>query len=108
MSRRQSPASKAKRKSRYPSVDAIRKRPFPTGALSSAWRLRDQEINLLSPVDWVGQQHAIARNRALSGLALGYVPEGEPDFGLAEPAPVVAGTDPADRGSEATNRRFPS
>jgi heptosyltransferase-1 len=26
--------------------------------------------------------HAIARNRALSGLALGYTPEGPPDFGL--------------------------
>jgi hypothetical protein len=68
MSRRQSPASKAKRKSRYPSVDAIRKRPFPTGALSSAWRLRDQEINLLSPVDWVGQQHAIAQEPEPAGL----------------------------------------
>jgi heptosyltransferase-1 len=27
-------------------------------------------------------QHAIARNRALTGCALGYVPEGGPDFGL--------------------------
>jgi len=27
-------------------------------------------------------QHAIARNRALTGLALGYAPEGAPDFGL--------------------------
>jgi heptosyltransferase-1 len=27
-------------------------------------------------------QHAIARNRALTGLALGYTPQGEPDFGL--------------------------
>jgi heptosyltransferase-1 len=27
-------------------------------------------------------QHAIARNRALTGEALGYVPEGPPDFGL--------------------------
>lgn len=27
-------------------------------------------------------QHAIARNRALTGLALGYTPEGPPDFGL--------------------------
>src|SRR5262245_19372164 len=26
--------------------------------------------------------HAIARNRALTGLALGYTPEGPPDFGL--------------------------
>jgi heptosyltransferase-1 len=26
--------------------------------------------------------HAIARNRALTGLALGYEPEGEPDYGL--------------------------
>jgi heptosyltransferase-1 len=27
-------------------------------------------------------QHAIARNRALTGLALGYTPEGAPDYGL--------------------------
>ena len=27
-------------------------------------------------------QHAIARNRALTGLALGYAPEGPPDYGL--------------------------
>jgi heptosyltransferase-1 len=27
-------------------------------------------------------QHAIARNRALTGRVLGYIPEGEPDFGL--------------------------
>ena len=31
-------------------------------------------------VEW--NQHAIARNRALTGLALGYPPEGPPDFGL--------------------------
>jgi len=31
-------------------------------------------------VEW--RQHAIARNRALTGLALGYTPEGPPDFGL--------------------------
>jgi lipopolysaccharide heptosyltransferase I len=31
-------------------------------------------------VEW--QQHAIARNRALTALALGYEPEGPPDFGL--------------------------
>src|SRR3954470_13132927 len=40
-------------------------------------------------VEW--KQHAIARNRALTGAALGYSPEGPPDFGLdraalAEPA----------------------
>lgn len=28
------------------------------------------------------EQHAIARNRALTGLALGYTPEGAPDYGL--------------------------
>jgi len=28
------------------------------------------------------EQHAVARNRILSGLALGYTPQGEPDFGL--------------------------
>ncbi|MBX6329354.1 MAG: lipopolysaccharide heptosyltransferase I [Pseudolabrys sp.] len=27
-------------------------------------------------------RHAVERNRALSGLALGYVPQGDPDFGL--------------------------
>jgi len=31
-------------------------------------------------VEW--QQHAIARNRALTGKALGYEPDGPPDFGL--------------------------
>jgi heptosyltransferase-1 len=31
-------------------------------------------------VEW--NQHAIARNRALTGLVLGYTPEGPPDFGL--------------------------
>jgi heptosyltransferase-1 len=34
------------------------------------------------------QQHAIARNRALTGLALGYTPEGPPDFGLRRAALV--------------------
>jgi len=29
-----------------------------------------------------GGQHAIARNRRLTGLSLGYQPDGEPDFGL--------------------------
>lgn len=41
-------------------------------------------------------QHAIARNRALTALALGYTPEGPPDFGLdrarlAEPAAAPYG-----------------
>jgi heptosyltransferase I len=31
-------------------------------------------------VEW--NQHAVARNRALTGQALGYTPEGPPDFGL--------------------------
>ena len=31
-------------------------------------------------VEW--NQHAVARNRALTGLALGYIPAGPPDFGL--------------------------
>jgi heptosyltransferase-1 len=36
--------------------------------------------------------HAIARNRILTGLALGYAPEGPPDFGLgAVRAPAAAG-----------------
>jgi heptosyltransferase-1 len=36
--------------------------------------------NVRHRVDW--EQHAIARNRALTGAALGYTPEGPPDFGL--------------------------
>ena len=45
-------------------------------------------------VEW--NQHAIARNRALTGLALGYTPDGPPDFGLdraalAEPAAAPYG-----------------
>ena len=39
-------------------------------------------------VEW--NQHAIARNRALTGLALGYTPDGPPDFGLNRAA--LAGT----------------
>ena len=45
-------------------------------------------------VEW--KQHAIARNRALTGAALGYAPEGPPDFGLdraalAEPSAAPYG-----------------
>ena len=40
-------------------------------------------------VEW--NQHAIARNRALTGLALGYTPEGPPDFGLDRAALGRAG-----------------
>jgi len=57
-------------------------------------------------VEW--QQHAIPRNRALTSLALGYAPEGAPDYGLnrmrlAEPwavpyAVLLHAT--ADRGKE--------
>jgi heptosyltransferase-1 len=36
--------------------------------------------NVRHAVGW--NQHAVARNRALTGLALGYTPEGPPDFGL--------------------------
>jgi heptosyltransferase-1 len=36
--------------------------------------------NVRHAVEW--KQHAIARNRALTGLALGYTPEGPPDFGF--------------------------
>ena len=32
------------------------------------------------PVEW--KQHAVARNRALTAAALGYTPEGPPDYGL--------------------------
>jgi len=35
-------------------------------------------------VEW--NQHAIARNRALTGLVLGYTPDGPPDFGLDRPS----------------------
>jgi len=44
--------------------------------------------NVRHRVEW--NQHAIARNRALTGLALGYTPEGPPDFGLDRAA--LAGT----------------
>jgi heptosyltransferase-1 len=37
--------------------------------------------------------HAIVRNRTLTGAALGYVPQGEPDYGLV-PQPAPAGTRP--------------
>ena len=45
-------------------------------------------------VEW--KQHAIARNRALTGAALGYAPDGPPDFGLdraalAEPSAAPYG-----------------
>jgi lipopolysaccharide heptosyltransferase I len=40
-------------------------------------------------------QHAIARNRMLTGLALGYAPQGEPDYGLD--AARLAATAPAVR-----------
>ena len=36
--------------------------------------------NVRHPVEW--KQHAIARNRKLTGLALGYEPQGAPDYGL--------------------------
>jgi heptosyltransferase-1 len=39
-------------------------------------------------------QHAIARNRALTGEALGYVPEGPPDFGLDRKQIAPAGGAP--------------
>jgi heptosyltransferase-1 len=36
--------------------------------------------NVRHAVEW--NQHAIARNRALTGVTLGYAPDGPPDFGL--------------------------
>lgn len=33
-----------------------------------------------------GGQHAVERNRQLAGLALGYLPEGAPDYGIRPPA----------------------
>ena len=44
-------------------------------------------------VEW--NQHAIARNRELTGLALGYAPQGAPDYGLD--AARIAGAKPAVR-----------
>jgi heptosyltransferase-1 len=38
-------------------------------------------------------QHAIARNRGLTALALGYAPEGQPDFGLDRARLATGGTD---------------
>jgi heptosyltransferase-1 len=38
-------------------------------------------------------QHAIARNRALTGLALGYSPEGPPDYGLSRASLSPSPTD---------------
>jgi len=51
-------------------------------------------LDVVHAVAW--NQHAIARNRALTGLALGYTPNGPPDFGLdraalAEPAAAPYG-----------------
>jgi heptosyltransferase-1 len=40
-------------------------------------------------------RHAIARNRELTGLALGYTPQGEPDYGLDRAR--LAGPQPASR-----------
>jgi heptosyltransferase-1 len=42
------------------------------------------------PVEW--SQHAVARNRALTGAALGYSPEGPPDFGLDRAALAAPGS----------------
>ena len=39
------------------------------------------------------EQHAIARNRELTGLALGYAPQGAPDYGLD--ASRIVGAKPA-------------
>jgi heptosyltransferase-1 len=43
-------------------------------------------------VEW--NQHAIARNRALTGAALGYTPDGPPDFGLDRAALATPGGAP--------------
>ena len=40
------------------------------------------------------EHHAIARNRALTGLALGYAPEGSPDYGLDRTAIAEAAGPP--------------
>ncbi|MEA2978852.1 MAG: heptosyltransferase [Alphaproteobacteria bacterium] len=49
--------------------------------------------NVRHAVEW--NQHAIARNRALTGLALGYVPAGAPDFGLNRAALARSAASPA-------------
>lgn len=43
-------------------------------------------------VDW--NQHAVVRNRALTGAALGYTPEGPPNFGLDRAALAASGGSP--------------
>lgn len=48
--------------------------------------------NVRHRVEW--KQHAIARNRALTGLALGYTPDGPPDFGLDRAAIAGAAETP--------------
>src|SRR5204863_7751654 len=45
--------------------------------------------DLRHEVDW--QLHAIDRNRILAGKALGYSPEGPPDYGLARVVPAALG-----------------
>ena len=49
-----------------------------------AGSIRERAASLLYDVrhSVARDQHAIARNRALTGLALGYSPEGPPDYGL--------------------------
>jgi heptosyltransferase-1 len=47
--------------------------------------------NVRHAVEW--KQHAISRNRALTAAALGYTPDGPPDFGLDRTA--LAGSPPA-------------
>ncbi len=59
-----------------------------------AGSIRERAASLLYDVrhSVARDQHAIARNRSLTGLALGYSPEGPPDYGLnratlAQPSP---------------------
>ena len=47
------------------------------------------------PVEW--KQHAIARNRALTAEALGYVSEGPPDFGLDRASLAASASKKADK-----------
>jgi heptosyltransferase I len=64
--------------------------------------------NVRHAVEW--KQHAIARNRALTGKALGYAPEGAPDFGLdraALAAPTVAGYGVLLHGTARADKEWP-
>jgi heptosyltransferase-1 len=64
--------------------------------------------NVRHAVEW--KLHAIARNRALTGKALGYTPNGAPDFGLDRAvlaAPIVAGYGVLLHGTARVDKEWP-